>query len=315
MTDMTIRLSILNRIGLEGEEQKQFSYPYFATIIDTESQRDDEQLIYVTDYENHRIQIFKIDGEFIESFGTKGNGESQFENPSGIAFDGEKLLFYVCDTFNHRVQIYDENMQYLKSIGSYGTEANKLNEPAGVAVDLNGNIYVVERGNHRVQIFSSEGDSIRIIGAGNEGKKEEDTFESAPGMFNHPWGIALFIDENNNDNNKIFVTDEENHRVQAFSFSGEFLFQFGSLGKEQGQFNHPTGIAVTEKGQVIVCDNWNDRLQVFDVKDGSFINEIGRRDSVKGFIDPNGITISCDGRTILVTEAGELHDFVLLKIL
>lgn len=95
---------------------------------------------------------------------------------------------------------------WIKKFGSEGSGTNQLQIPAGVAVDVQGNIYVSEYGNHRVQIFSSAGQSIKIIGSkGN-----------ADGLFLSPWGITI------DRNGLIVVADYGNHRVQVKITSTSF---------------------------------------------------------------------------------------------
>ena len=59
--------------------------------------------VYVTDYYNHRIQVFDSNTNFILKYGIPGTGDGQFNQPGGIAVDGNENI-YVADTFNHRIQ-------------------------------------------------------------------------------------------------------------------------------------------------------------------------------------------------------------------
>ncbi|HUU57537.1 MAG TPA: 6-bladed beta-propeller, partial [bacterium] len=63
---------------------------------------------------------------------------------------------------------------------------------------------------------------------------------------------------------RVFVTEDYNHRVQYFSKDGSFLGTWGALGRGNGEFNQPWGIAAANSGKsVYVADKWNDRVQYF----------------------------------------------------
>ena len=76
-------------------------------------------------------------------------------------------------------------------------------------------------------------------------------------QFNTPWAIAY-----NSTNNRVYVCDTWNHRIYYYDLT--FLDSFGSKGSEAGQFNDPKGISVDRKGNILVADKVNDRIQIFN---------------------------------------------------
>ena len=143
-----------------------------------------------------------------------------------------------------------------KPVLSFGQEGSSF-EPWGVAVNERDEIAATDRGNHRVQIFDSDGTFLRSFG--RKGDKE--------GELNEPCGIA-FHDGN------IVVSDRNNHRVQVFSAQGEFLFQFGGEGNLDHQLNLPLGLSVDSEGNFIVADPRNKSIKVFSAR-GHFLHKIG----------------------------------------
>jgi len=111
------------------------------------------------------------------------------------------------------------------------------------------------------------------------------------GQFKFPSGVAVTND------GRILVTDY-NHRVQAFTSDGQFLFSFGSQGSEPGFFRYPFGIVVDEKtGFIFVADRGNERVQIFS-SEGKFQHSI----QVEG--EPIGLVIDREQRLIVTCIYG-----------
>ena len=69
---------------------------------------------------------------------------------------------------------------------------------------------------------------------------------------------------------RIYVTDTGNNRVQIFNQDGNYVGEFGGSGEEQGFLNEPVGITISEAGEIFIADSWNQRIQVFGLN-GMFI--------------------------------------------
>src|SRR5215467_10577261 len=113
--------------------------------------------VWVVDTNNHRVQ--KFDGRlggYLMKFGSRGNGEGQFNSPWGIAIDRVRGYVYVVDSANFRVQKFDLTGEFIMSWGSFGNGDGQFYFPRGIAVDQSdGAVYVVDMGNHRVQKFDT----------------------------------------------------------------------------------------------------------------------------------------------------------------
>ena len=116
------------------------------------------------------------------------------------------------------------------------------------------------------------------------------------GFFLSPQHLA-FDSENN-----VYVTDLGNSRVQKFDSTGNFLIEWGNRGSSDGEFGHPTGIAVSNEF-VFVVDNKNHDIQKFTL-DGEFISKWGGFGKDNGFFkSPRGITVS-DDESVYVVDSG-----------
>ena len=108
--------------------------------------------MYVTDYYNHRVQLFSDDGQFISSFGSKWSQHGQLFFPTSICVDSTNTV-YVTDE-NHRVSVYTSSGQFIKCFGTQGSGEGELDGPEGVAVDnTTGALYVCDYYNNRVVVY------------------------------------------------------------------------------------------------------------------------------------------------------------------
>jgi sugar lactone lactonase YvrE len=202
----------------------------------------------VVDRNNHRIQKFDSNGQFLTQWGSNGNGDGQFDLPHSLAVD-EFGNVYVGDTRNVRVQKFDNNGNFLTKWGSRGIGNGQFGEVFGVAVDGSGSVYVTDRLNRAVQKFDSNGAFITRWGR----------FGTADGLFYDPQGITV------DDRGAVYVTDVSLRRIQKFNSNGQFLSKWGSSGQENGQFEFsgPWGVAADGKGTLYVADPTNNRVQIF----------------------------------------------------
>ncbi len=170
--------------------------------------------------------------------------------------------------------------------GKYGpTEPSNFAFPQFIAVGEDGNIYVSDFGNKRIQKFSSSGEYVTHWGI--NGKPLED--------FYNPTGIAVSDDS-------VFVVDRDLNRIQKFSLDGEFITTWGKKGTADGQFFYPNGITLSN-GLLYVVDTGNHRIQVFST-DGEFISLFGSSGLGPGqFLNVSGIDADEYGN-IFVTDKG-----------
>lgn len=146
------------------------------------------------------------------------------------------------------------------SVGGFGIGRQTFDQPVDVVEDREENVYIVDRGNNRIQVLDRRGTYVREWGGRG----------FTPGLFDQPASIAIDPVAGN-----LFVVDKLNNRVQKFDPSGKFLMAFGRLGSGNGDFNRPMDIALDRKGNVYVADTDNNRIQKFD-PNGKFILEWGK---------------------------------------
>lgn len=256
--------------------------------------------VWVSD-DKDRFHIVAPDGTFREIWGTPGSDEGEFD-------------FHAASSSISR---------------DYGD----------VAFDAEGNIYIADTGNTRIQKFApdrtfllawgSEGEtdgqflspSSIAIGAdgvvyvGDDARGDIQKFDGdgrylgAIGEFGmdegelfNPSGVAVA------GNGDVLVADYSNYRIQRFTSSGTLLDAWGESGAADGQFNQPNGVAVDELGRVYVADDLNNRVQVFS-PDGQFLAKAGSYGSDPGDLDdPLGVAVGPDG-TAYVSDRNGIQAF------
>ena len=210
------------------------------------------------------------------------------------------VIYKVPDTPPPKLSVLPEAVSNMLE-GGRGTGKGEFDSPIGIAVDPNGNVFVSDSNNGRIEKFSPTGAFLDIIGtkgsgqgqlgapngiavdhAGNiyvadasnhrvqklsaDGKLIAEWKGPTPGFYG-PRRIAIGTDDS------IYVVDQGHTRVVKFSPDGQVLTVWGTKGSGDGQFDDPASVAVDPTAnKVYVADPRNKRIQVFD-SDGKFLTK------------------------------------------
>ncbi len=175
-------------------------------------------------------------------------------------------------------------VEVVQSWGSEGSGNGEFIEPRAMSFDSQGNLYVVDKGNHRVQKFDAGGSFLTAWGGQG----------SDPGKFKDPHGIAIGPDD------FVYVADTWNHRIQKFDTNGVFQKEWNASDQS---FWGPRAVAVASDGRVYVSDTGNKRIVYFN-SDGVQIDTWGGDGSGPGqLIEPVGIAVT-DGGEVVVADTG-----------
>lgn len=226
--------------------------------------------VYVADSGGRDIQRLDGSGKTLTMWGT-GTGGPYSVTPTANGI-------YAAESVDH-VSLYDSTGSLLNKFGASGSGVGQLNAPAGSAVDADGNLYVADHNNGRVQKFSPAGAWLGSLGSKGSGD----------GQLSGPRDVA--VDSAGN----VYVADGSNNRIQKFSATGAFLAKWGSAGSGDGQFARPGGLAIDGRGHVFVSDSQNDRIQEFDAN-GGFVAKWGTLGAGAGELaNPLGLSIDSSG--------------------
>ena len=250
------------------DDSNQLSAPYDIAI-------DKDDYIYITDIYNNYIKKFSSSGQFILKWGGFGNDNGQFDRPSGIAIDRVGNI-YVSDYNNHRIQKFSKYGVFIKSYGSMGLMAGEFNGPLGLAINTENRMFVCDYANNRIQSFQINDDNLTPV-------NQWGTYGTENGQFNGPNSIAVH-------DHFVYVTDENNHRIQQFDNDGNWQYTWGTFGVDDGQLREPGGIQIFNE-TLYVTDTLNDRIQLFSTH-GKFITRWGR--SGDQFFEFHGVAVDQD---------------------
>lgn len=226
-----------------GPGPGQFNHPTDVAV-------DDDGNILVVDQKNHRIQKFKPDPknrtlDFITEVDRNTTPPLDFDFPVGIAIHPHTKMIYITENKKTNcIRILYPNLTL------FGHLSGEFNQAKDVAFDSDGNIYIADNENHRIQVFTERGDLVRQFGKYGEGR----------GELKYPSGISI------GSNGLLYVAELYNYHVSVFTPDGTFLTSFGNgtKGNEPGQLNDPCGVAVDKNGTIYVSDHGNDRILVFE---------------------------------------------------
>jgi hypothetical protein len=128
---------------------------------------------YVVDTNNHRVQKYDNNGNFMISFGYYGNKDGQFNYPTAIHVD-PKGYIYILDSNNSRVQKFENNGKFIYSWGKRGITGSSFNQPMGFFIDDNKNTFIADTRNNRILKF------IKMKTLINFNKEEPDLLKTVP---------------------------------------------------------------------------------------------------------------------------------------
>jgi uncharacterized protein (TIGR03663 family) len=155
-----------------------------------------DNLIYVTDTGNKRIQAFTPDGEYVAQWGGKGTLEGNFDEPVGIAVGTDGRIF-VTDTWNQRIQVFDPDRFFRQQWDILTWPGNSLENKPYIALDAQNRVYATDPEGYRILVFDEQGEFLTSIG--QYGSDDE--------SFMLPTGIAI------DTQGYIWVADPATHRV------------------------------------------------------------------------------------------------------
>ena len=231
------------------------------------------QLIYIADWGNKRIQVVSFEGKFLKRF-----GQDILKEPWGIAVTEDNV--FVTDLSLHALlQFRKKDCKLVRRTGTEGAGEGQLRVPRGLCSDYNGDIYVAEPPNNRVSVFSKQLQFLKCLGTQ---------------QLKTPLDVKVTP-------NSLVILDWSPNCIHFYSRSGDLLSSCVTLG-EDGMVYRPYFFCLDTAGNILITDNMRNDVKILSPS-GHLIHEIGKEGNGRGeLFYPRGICVSELGTIFVISE-------------
>ena len=246
----------------KGKGMEQLNCPSDVTV------ENETGNIYIADQSNNCVKVFDSTGKYLFNF---GDNEGNLYSPLSVAICGDRILI---SQGNHCILNYQLNGKFISKIGNYGNGELKFNYPYGLTIDeSNGNIYVSDCYNNRIQILSQD---FRFI------------YQFGKDIVKLPCNVKL-------SKQCIFVLVKSNPCLHLFNYNHILQKSVISRGKGMQMIN-PCYFFIDQTDNILISDYGSNSIDIFN-KEFQLIHKIS--------VSPNpmGITVDKRGRVIVVCQA------------
>ena len=265
--DYSLKKQPVLAVGKEGKANNELDQPS-GLVLD-----EPNQLIYIADRGNSRIQVVSFAGKFLKRF-----GQGILKSPWGIAVTEDNV--FVTDISLHALlQFGKKDYKLVRRTGTYGGGEGQLYHPRGLCIDYNGDVYVADCVNNRVSVFSKGLNFLKHLGTQ---------------QLNNPHDVNVTP-------NSVVVLDRSPNCIHFFSRGGDLLRSCVTQG-EDGMVYDPVFFCLDTAGNILISDCNRHSIKIL-FPSGQLIHEIGKEGHGRGeLIYPHGICLSETGNIIVVSD-------------
>jgi DNA-binding beta-propeller fold protein YncE len=280
--------SQLLEFGPDGTFIREIGHNLYAWSFAHTVRVDKEDNIWATDKGSDMVVKFNPAGQVVMVFGRKQEASDEgteplkhphpplppvdgmFRQVTDVTWNAAGDAFISDGYINSRVAKVDKHGRWLKSFGEPGDGPGQLNTPHGIAADAQGNVYVANRGDSRIEVFDGEGKYLRqikidvpfdyakeVAAIGPKpilGGTDMYARQLGPGS---PWSVCITP----GPNQVLYASDAFPGRVYKLSLDGKVLGWLGESGKELKQFGWIHEIACPSENEIYVAELLNWRVQ------------------------------------------------------
>ena len=252
---------------------------------------DTDGTVFVADTQNHRVVQLDSDGEFVAAAGFQGSGPEEFQQPVDIETFNDQLV--VVERVNHRLNILDQELNHVDIVGSRGTGATGLFESPAKAISYRNELYVLDSGNRRVQVFNVDLEPTQLEYRVEDAQDPPTSFTIVPNQYlvvvDYAGNQVFYYNLGETDapakvedlpdavagssiSDVSYLGGSDGQGILAYALDGEHELAFvdaesqelidsvGRRGSGEGQFNEPVQV-MTQPGEIVVLERSNNRLQ------------------------------------------------------
>jgi DNA-binding beta-propeller fold protein YncE len=271
----------------DGTFNREIGHNLYAWSFAHAVKVDKQDNIWVTDKGSDMVIKFDPEGRVVMLFGRKQEAsdedtaplkhvhpplppvDGQFRQVTDVTWDAAGNTFISDGYINSRVAKIDKDGNWIKSWGTPGSGPGQFLQPHSLATDAQGNIYVADRGNRRIQVFNDDGKYLREIHIdvpydhtihpwmGNMPDPNAPPPANKTQLNGAPWAICITP----GPNQVLFASDGYPGRVYKMKLDGTVLGTFGQVGRQVGQFGWIHEIACPTENELYVAELLNWRVQ------------------------------------------------------
>ena len=244
---------------------------------------DSDENLYLSDEYFNKVTKFDREGNPISEWGRKGSGDGEFNQPSGLLIRGK--VMYVVDSRNNRIQMYTLDGDFIDQWGSAGEGNGEFNLPWGICDDSEGNIYIADWRNDRVQKFDAKGNHTLTIAGGVNSvldRPADVAVDSSGTLFVADWGSQrlVVLDQMGNvlatkrgeaDLNPWsveYLASQDDERNARESYVPVYQPDTGDPSEISARMEpylwDPVSVELDEEGRVYVLETGRHRFQIFE---------------------------------------------------
>ena len=266
--DYSLKKQPVLAVGKKGEASNELNRPIDLALDEP------NQLIYIADRDNKRIQVVSFAGKFLERF-----GQGIFKEPWGIAVTEDNV--YVTDSdLSALFQFGKKDYQLVRRTGTEGGGGEgQLNYPRGLCIDFNTDVYVADHSNNRVSVFSKDLKFLNCLYTQQR---------------NYPRDVKVTL------SCIVVLLDNSPNCIHFFSRSGDLIRSCVTQG-EDGMVYDPEFFCLDPAGNILITDHYRHCIKILSPS-GHLIHKIGKRGHGRGeLIYPEGICLSETGTIFVVS--------------
>jgi DNA-binding beta-propeller fold protein YncE len=246
LVDWTARIQVFDRDG----KYLGFTWttPDYSNGRPSGLSIDRDGNLLVSDSHYSCLRIYTIEGKLLRTIGGKqGSGPGEFGYISDAVQDDDGFFYVAEFGANERITKLNNDGAFVASWGAPGSDPGQFARIRALALGPDGLLYAADACNHRIQVFTRQGELVRYWGVPGR----------ALGELDYPYDLAF----SHGATPYLYIVEYGNHRVQKFTPDGKSLGCWGSPGSEPGQLANPWALVVDSQNRVHVVDSMNHRVQ------------------------------------------------------